>query len=100
MGFQQSVGGYRHAADLDRTEETVQELGRVREQQQYPLFRTHAELAKRIAYAVRPLQQLLIADPLVAALDRNLPPSSLENVAVHEIGGGIEWFRQGDQGAL
>ena len=62
----------RHGADLDRAEEAVDELGAVEQQQQHPLLGPHAEAAQRVAEAVDAPQQLVVGDPLVAALDRDV----------------------------
>jgi len=50
-----------------------------------------------MADAVGSFQQLLIGDPLVAALDGDFRPAAFLDVAIHEVCGDIERFRQGDQ---
>src|SRR5580658_2840071 len=91
------VDGYGDSADLDRAEEGVKELRRIQEQEENTLFGTNAEGEQGRADAVGSFEQLLIGDLLVAALDGDLRPAAFLDVAIHEVCGDIERFRQRHQ---
>lgn len=91
------VGGDGDCADLDRAEEGVEELRRIQEQEENALFGTNPEGEQGIAHAVGSFQQLLIGDPLVAALDGDFRRAAFLDVAIHEVRGDIERVRQRDQ---
>ena len=91
------VDGNGDGADLDGAKERVEKFGRVEKQEQHALFQMDAESAKSVAGAVGALEELLIGDALVAALDGDVLRSAFENVAVHEVGGDVEELRQRDQ---
>ena len=91
------VDGDGYSPDLDRAEEGIEELRRIQEQQENALFETNAEGQQGIADAVGSFQQLLIGHPLVAALDGDFRPAAFLDVAIHEVCGDVESFRQRDQ---
>src|SRR5580692_5084140 len=91
------VDGYSDGTDFDRAEKGVKKFRRVEEQKKDALFGTDAESEQGIAGAIRVFQELLIGDPLVAALDSDFVAAAFLDVAVHEVGGDVEIFRQRDQ---
>src|SRR2546425_7537984 len=84
------VQRHRHRARFDRAEEAVRELGSVEEQQQHTFFRPHAETAQRAAEAVHLVEELLVRDPAIAALDGDAASPSDDDVAVDEVRGDVE----------
>lgn len=86
------VDGNGDGADFDSTEEGVEKFRRVEKQEEDALFRADSETAKSIADAVGALEELLVGDTLVAAFDGDVLRAAFEDVAVHEVGGGVEEF--------
>ena len=94
------VGGDGNGANLDGPEKAVQELGHVGKQNLNPLFGTHPQATQRVSHLVGVIQQLLVADRLVATLNRRLLAFAFEDVSIHEVGGGIESIGQRGHGNL
>jgi len=90
------VDGHGDRADFDGAEEGVEEFRRVEKQEEHALFRANAEIAKGVAGAVGALEELLVGDTLVSALDGGVLRAALENIAIHEIRGGVKELRQID----
>src|SRR5512141_2624989 len=71
--FEQRVHGHGHAADLDGAEEAGGEVGRVQQEEEYPLFHAHAELsAQGVAEAIDALGEFGVADAVAGTLDGDL----------------------------
>src|ERR1700719_1282497 len=94
--FGLGVDGNGDRADFDGAEEGVEEFRRVEKQEEHALFGANAEIAKRVAGAVGALEELLVGDSFVAAFDGDIVRAALENIAIHEIRGGVEELRQSD----
>ena len=94
--FGLGVDGNGDRADFDGAEEGVEEFQRVEKQEEHALFRANAEIAKGVAGAVGALEELLVGDTLVSALDGDVVRAALENIAIHEIRGGVKELRQSD----
>lgn len=97
LGFRLRVDGNGHGANLDRAEKGVEKFWRVEKQKEYALLGPNAESKQGVAGAVGILQQFLIRDSLIAALDSDFGAAAFLDVAVHEVSGNIENFRQRDQ---
>jgi len=91
------VDGNGDGADFDGAKERVEKFGSVEKQEEHTLFQMDAESAKSVAGAVGTLEELLVGDALVAALDGDVLRAAFEKVAVHEVGGDVEELRQRDQ---
>jgi hypothetical protein len=96
----QGVERHWHGADLDRAEERVGERRRVLEDQGDPLFGLDAERAQRRPETIDPFGDLLIADALITALDGDRGAAPFGEVAIDEMGGGVELLRQGHAGSF
>src|SRR5258708_4270236 len=94
--FGLGVNGNGDRADFDGAEEGVEEFRRVEKQEEDALFRANAEIAKGVAGAVGALEELLVGDTLAAAFDGDVVRAALENMAIHEICGGVEELRKSD----
>jgi len=95
--FGLGVDGNGDGADFDGAKERVEKFRRVEKQEEHALFRMDAEGAKSIAGAVGALEELLVDDALVAALDGDVLRAAFEKVAIHEVGGDVEELRQSNQ---
>ena len=86
----------RHGDDagLDRAEEAVGERGSVLEDQRDALFGLNAETPERRAKSIDALGDLPVRDALIAAFDRDARAAAFSDVAIDEMGGGVEDVRQ------
>jgi len=96
LGLGLCVDGNGDGADFDGAEKGVQKFGRVEKQEKDPLFGADAELEQGITDAVGVFQELLVGDPLVAALDGDFRAAAFVDVAVDEVRGDVEGVGQRD----
>src|SRR5260221_7319656 len=94
--FGLGIDGNGDRADFEGAEEGVEKFRRVEKQEEHALFRANAEIAEGVAGAVGALEELLVGDTLVAAFDGDVVRAALENIAIHEIRGGVEELRKSD----
>ena len=85
------VQGHRDGADLDGTEEGGNHLRQIEHQQQDTFFRPDAELVPEgVPRPVDLLLKFAIRQPAAVALDCNRFRSSFVDMAVDEVGSGVE----------
>ena len=89
--LEQRVGRDRDGSDLDGTEKTEYELGRVEQQQHDPLFPAHAQVHQRVAGSVGMDEYVVVgvARSVVGVDDGELLAPARSYVRVHEVYGGV-----------
>ena len=89
----QRVQRHRHGTGLDRAKEAVDEGRTIEEQQEDPLLGPDLEpLAQRRGEPVHVLEYIRVADARVAAFNGHRSAAPFSQMAIDEIGGGVERF--------
>src|SRR6267154_1435424 len=90
------VDRHRNGTNLDGSEKGVKKFRRVQKQEQYALFALDTQTPQSISDTIRSLQQLQVADALIPAFNGYTLRSSLVDIAINEVGRGVESVRQGN----
>ena len=89
-----------NGSDLDGSEKTRHEFGRIVQEEKDAILHLNAQRAKRISGPVHHLGNLLIRERALPAAQRDPLSPPFRDMPVHELGGGVECIRNTDDGGV